>query len=214
MRDLFVPGVNLPTTPDNVHQRVEVCKINGKLVVPAVPPNAREERVFATFPERYRNWAAANDFPPPPTEHWDDVYRGERKIEIGGPIRGERIILGPTIRVTGGASVDDFHHYTLDVGPGENPSTWFTLTDRRPQAVDNGLLGVWNTSSQQPGLYTLRLRVYDSFDDLQEGKTTVTLIPAVSTPQPTASPARSPTPSRTPDPRATATPTPTPKPGG
>ncbi len=222
VRDVFVPGVNLPTKQDDLHQRIEVCKINGKLVVPVVPPNAREQRVFVAFPEPYRAWAAANGYPAPPAERCDDVYRGERKVEIGSPRRGDRIGVGTTVQVTGGAYVDDFHHYTLDVGPGDNPNTWATLTDRRTQAVDNGLLGVWNTSGQQPGPYTLRLRVFDSFDDVEETRLSVVLSALTPTPTPASTPPATPTPvgprtpaptapTRTPEPRST--PAATPKPG-
>ena len=48
-QDWFVPGINLPTKPDDWHQRVDVCKLNSKLATPLVPENARESLVFAAF---------------------------------------------------------------------------------------------------------------------------------------------------------------------
>ncbi len=218
VRDVFVPGVNLPTQQDDVHQRIEVCKVNGKLVVPAVPANARELRVFVRLPEQYRAWGEANGYPPPPTERCDDVYRGERKVQIAGPRRGDRVDAGAVVQVVGSAWVDDFRDYTLDVGPGDNPTAWSTLTDRRPQGVDNGLLGVWSTAGLQPGTYTLRLRAFDSFENALETRSAITVVaPATPTPPatpPPTRPAATATPARTPDARPTPTPSPAPRPGG
>jgi hypothetical protein len=211
VRDIFVPGVNLPTRSDDLHQRVEVCVVNGKRATPLVPPNAREMRVFVAFPEPYRAWADAHDFPQPPTEQCDDVYKGERKAEIIGPRPIDTILPGPSQQVVGTAYIDDFKHYTLDVGPGTSPSTWSTVTEQRAQAVDKGLLGVWNTAGLQPGQYTLRLRVFDSVGNAQEGRSTVTV--AGPTPQPTQSPVPSTVPTQPPGTRVpAANPTPSPSP--
>lgn len=220
--DLFARGLNLPTRPDDWHKRIEVCAVNGKVATPLTPPNARELRIFVQFPERYQAWAAANGYPPPPTETCDDIYKGERIAQVASPGPNDRIAVGATVQVVGSAYIDDFKSYTLDVGPGTDPNTWATLTDQRPQAVDNALLGVWNTAGHQPGTYTLRLRVFDSFSNAQEGRSSVTLA-APATPTPTQAPTRAPvpTPAATrpaqPTPAATTPPkpagTPAPKPG-
>jgi hypothetical protein len=212
IRDVFVPGVNLPTRQDDMHQQVEVCVVNGKRATPLVPPNARESRVFVVFPEPYQAWADAHDYPQPPTEQCDDVYKGERRAEIVGPRATDTILQGPPLQVVGTAYIDDFKHYTLDVGPGSNPTSWSPLTEQRPQAVDKALLGVWNTDGLQPGTYTLRLRVFDSLGNTQEGRSTVTL--GGPTPQPSQPPLLS-TPQTQPPgtrPPVTATPIPSPTP--
>ncbi len=167
--------------------------MNGKLVTPLVPANGREQRIFVRFPQQYQAWAEANAFPQPPTEHCDDVYRGEHKAEVTGPRPSDRLVVGASFQVTGSAYIDDFANYTLDFGPGTNPLEWRAITDKRPQGVDSALLGVWDTKDLQPGQYTLRLRVFDSLGNAQEGRSTVTLSP---TPTPTPTPAASPTPAR------------------
>lgn len=218
VKDVFVPGVNLPTKPDDMHQQVELCKVNGKRATPLVPANAREQRVFATFPEPYRAWASANGYPPPPTDDCSDVYTGEKRAEIAAPGPSDTVQIGTAVQIVGTAYIDDFHHYTLDVGAGDKPTTWVTLTDQRPQPVDKGLLAVWNTTGAQPGRYTLRLRVYDSFDNAQEGTAPVTLSPLPTpTPLPTARPTLAPSPTAaaaTRPPVPASPPTATPRPTG
>jgi 1A family penicillin-binding protein len=217
-KEWFAPGINLPNQPDNWHHQVAVCKINGKLVTPLVPENARENLVFVNLPEPVRGWGAEHGYPAPPTQDCSDVYLGEKIAEIQAPGASDRITVGQTLQIVGSAYIDDFSKYTLDFGPGDNPSEWMTITDQRPQAVDNALLGVWNTSGLQPGRYRLRLKVFDSFLNSQESAPLIVTLnaPATPTPQPTATPQpTTPTPAATKPatlpptrPPATATPKP------
>jgi hypothetical protein len=208
-QDWFVPGINLPTKADDWHQQVEVCKVNGKRVTPLVPDNARDKLVFVTLPEPVRAWGAAHGYPPPPSEDCSDVYQGERIAQIVAPAPTDRITVGQTLQIVGSAYIDDFANYTLDFGSGDNPGTWAPITDQRPQAVDKALLGVWDTTGLQPGRYRLRLRAFDSFQNVQESAPLIVTLsaPATPTPQPTATP-----PPATPTPPTaarTATPAPT-----
>src|SRR5882672_3727804 len=111
-QEWFVPGVNLPAKPDDWHQRVEVCKVNGKRATPLVPQNARDVAIFATLPEPYRAWASSHGFPDPPAEDCSDVYQGERVASILGPNPADRVTVGQTIQVVGSAYIDDFASYT------------------------------------------------------------------------------------------------------
>jgi membrane peptidoglycan carboxypeptidase len=204
--DIFVPGVNLPTNLDDWHQRVDVCKVNGKLSTPLVPENARESAVYVNLPAADHAWGAAHGLVGPPTDDCSDVYQGERIAQIVGPAPEDRIVVGQTLQIVGSAYVDDFSNYTLDVGPGDNPSTWTPITDKRDQAVDKALLGVWNTTGLAPGRYRLRLRVFDSFDNSQESQPLIVTLsaPVTPTPLPSATPVAPPTATRAP---ATSVPT-------
>ena len=226
-REWFVPGINMPTQPDDWHQQVEVCKVNGKRSTPLVPDNARDRLVFVTLPEPARAWGLVHGYPTPPTEDCSDVYQGERIAQILSPGSTDRITVGQTLQIVGSAYIDDFSNYTLDFGPGDNPSTWTPITDQRPQAVDRALLGVWDTTGLSPGRYRVRLRVFDSFLNAQESTPLIVTVSAQPTPTPTPTPsptappaALTPTPVRaatpatptTPQPtRAPATPTPRPR---
>jgi penicillin-binding protein 1C len=215
VKDVFVPGVNLPTRPDDWHQKAEVCKVNGKLATPLVPANARDVMIFAHVPEPYRAWASAHGFVGPPSEDCSDVYQGEHIAAVQSPSAADRITTGQTLQVVGSAYIDDFASYTLDFGPGDNPASWTSITEARPQAVDKALLGVWNTAGLQPGRYRLRVRAFDSFGNIQESPPLMVTVAAqpTPTPQPTAAPTKAPTPAATPQPTAKpATPTPQPTP--
>jgi len=207
--DIFVEGVNLPTKRDDWHQRVDVCKVNGKRATPLVPENAREIAIYATVPEPYRVWATTHGFPNPPAEDCSDVYQGERIASILSPNPAERLTAGQTIQVVGSAYIDDFASYTLDYGPGDNPTDWRPITDQRTQAVDRGLLGVWDTSGIPPGRWRLRLRAVDSFGNAQESAPLILTLsaPATPTPAPTVAPSPTVAPTRPATPAATPQPT-------
>jgi 1A family penicillin-binding protein len=157
---LFTPS-NVPTKPDDLYRRVEICKVNGKLAFDRVPANARESRVFVVFPPPDADWGPKNGFPAPPAQRCDDVYRGVKTADITVP--GPEAPVSGTVQVVGSAMMDDFDHLDLEVGAGANPAVWTKITDRRTEGVERALLGVWNTASFPPGRYTLRLTVFDSF---------------------------------------------------
>jgi 1A family penicillin-binding protein len=211
-QDWFVPGINLPTKTDDWHQQVEVCKVNGKRVTPLVPDNAREKLVFVTLPEPVRAWGVAHGYPPAPTEDCSDVYQGERIAQILTPGSADHITIGQSLQIVGSAYIDDFANYTLDFGAGDNPSAWTAITDQRAQAVDKGLLGIWDTTDLQAGRYRLRLRASDSFNNAQESEPLIVTLspPPTPTPQPTATPPPAPahtaTPGPTTPPQATSQP--------
>ena len=173
----------MPTQPDDWHQQVEVCKVNGKRSTPLVPDNARDRLVFVTLPEPARAWGLVHGYPTPPTEDCSDVYQGERIAQILSPGSTDRITVGQTLQIVGSAYIDDFSNYTLDFGPGDNPSTWTPITDQRPQAVDRALLGVWDTTGLSPGRYRVRLRVFDSFLNTQESTPLIVTVSAQPTPR-------------------------------
>jgi hypothetical protein len=189
-REKFAP-TNLPRRLDDLHRRVEVCKVNGKLAFDGVPANARESRVFVVLPAPYAEWGYQNGYPAPPTQRCDDVYRGLRIAQIERPLP-ETPVSG-VVQITGSAMVDDFHHLDLDVGAGAAPSQWSRLTGARTQSVDRALLGTWDTTGLSPGRYTLRLTVTDSFGNAIERMSPVVLAPPVLLPV-VASPAANATP--------------------
>lgn len=189
-RELFTP-INYPRKHDDLHRRVEVCKVNGKLAFEGVPANARESRVFVVLPSHSADWAARNGFPPPPTQRCDDVYQGIKVAEIERPPPESPV--GGVVQVVGSAMLDDFHHLDLEVGAGSAPLQWVKLTNARTHGVDRALLGVWDTTGYAPGRYTLRLTVYDSL-----GNSVERISPAVVAPPLLAPVIVSPVPNGTP----------------
>jgi hypothetical protein len=182
---LFTPA-NLPSRPDDLYRRVEICKVNGKLAFDLVPANARESKVFVVFPSPDTEWGPKNGYPAPPSQRCDDVYRGVQVAKIDGP-PAEGPVTG-TVQVVGSAMMDDFHHLDLEVGAGPNPTVWTKITNARTEGVDRALLGVWNTASFPAGRYTLRLSVYDSVGNVIQSASPVMVGTTAASPVPAGSP--------------------------
>ena len=186
VKELFAEA-DRPNRPDDLHRRVEVCKVNGKLAFDLVPANAREAKVFVVFPAPYTEWGPRNGFPAPPTQRCTDVYRGVKVAEIARP--GPETPLTGAVQVVGSARIDDFHHLDLEVGAGPSPTQWTKLTSGRTEAVDDGVLGVWDTGGFAPGRYTLRLTVFDSLGNAVQKTSPAVVAAPTPSPPPTASPA-------------------------
>jgi len=60
-----------------------------------------------------------------------------------------------------------FSHYVIEYGRGIFPDSWsidnITLINNGEEEITNGLLGFWNVTHLDDGVYTLRLTVYDNF---------------------------------------------------
>ncbi|MEM6529613.1 MAG: PKD domain-containing protein, partial [Chloroflexota bacterium] len=79
-------------------------------------------------------------------------------IVILSPVPGS-IISGNT-QILGAASHPQFLQYQVEYGPQPNPGNlFFPITGTAQRPVNNGLLGIWNTSTVDDGLYNIRLRV-------------------------------------------------------
>jgi len=182
---MFTPA-NLPSRPDDLYRRVEVCKVNGKAAFDRVPSNAREARVFVVFPSPDTEWGPKNGFPAPPSQRCDDVYRGVQVAKIDAP--GAETPVSGTVQIAGSAMMDDFHHLDLEIGAGATPTVWTKITEGRTEGVDRALLGVWDTSRYPAGRYTLRLNVYDSVGNAIN-TTSPVIVGAAASPVPVGSPA-------------------------
>lgn len=215
--EVFTRG-NVPTAVDDGVRSIDVCKVNGKLATELVPANAREARLFYTVPPEAVSWATQNGRPPAPTASCDDVYKGVKQAELTGP--SGTIAAQGSVLVTGSVAIDDFHHYDLDIGEGLAPSQWLPITLGRTQAVSAGPLGALNAGQLRPGIYTLRLRAFDSLGNSAETTRQLAIGAAAASPAPRPAvgptpptlvptpPTRVPTRAPTAPPTRTATPTP------
>lgn len=88
---------------------------------------------------------------PPPAMH--------ANVQILQPVDGAQI--EGRVDIRGTANIPNFQFYKIELGLGEQPSRWSTISDVRRTPVENGLLEVWDTSDLPVGSYTLRLVVVD-----------------------------------------------------
>jgi hypothetical protein len=149
---------------------------------------------------------------PPPTQACD-ANTPRPRAEVIRP-RNEADALDRTaIEIWGTALGPGYQGYQVEYGLGENPGGWGLVQERRPDAVQDGRLAVWDASQvNYSGPVTIRVIVFgpdnpftpENDPVLKEGKTVFNLQ------QPTPTPTTTPTETPTPTPTATASPTATP----
>lgn len=91
-------------------------------------------------------------------------------IVILSPVPGN--IVAGNVQVLGAAIHPQFLQYQLEYGPDPNPGDlWYQVGGISQTPVNNGFLGVWNTTSVQDSVYQLRLRIY-----LRDGTSLITVV--------------------------------------
>ncbi len=148
---------------------------------------------------------------PAPTQACDGNTPRPR-AEITRP-RNEADALDQTaIEIWGTALGPGYQGYQVEYGLGENPQGWGLVQGQRPEAIQDGLLAVWDASQvAYNGPVTIRVIVFGPDNPftpehdpvLREGRTVFNLR------QPTPTPTTTPTETPTATPTGTATPTPT-----
>ncbi len=109
-------------------------------------------------------------------------------IVILSPLPGN--VVAGNVQVLGSAIHPQFLQYQLEYGPDPNPGNlWFPATGAIRNTVLYNLLGIWNTTAVQDGIYQLRLRVF-----LRDATSLTTVVNNIRiqnnrpTPQPSATP--------------------------
>ena len=65
------------------------------------------------------------------------------------------------VAIHGTANIDRFQYYKIEVGQGQNPSSWTVVNSLHYTPVVQGQLEIFNSREYDPGIYTLRLVVVD-----------------------------------------------------
>ncbi|MCE7980521.1 MAG: penicillin-binding protein [Caldilinea sp. CFX5] len=159
-RTLWFADDRPPLPPEkDLHQRIKLDKLTGKLATEFTPPDAIEEKDFIVYPEQYRQWAERNGIPQPPTEQ-SDVYTGEANVVIREPVEGE--IVSGIVTVVGSADAPAFASYELQYGISHDPGAFSPpVSGPYGSPVVDNVLGQWDTSGLEEGPHTLRLVVRD-----------------------------------------------------
>ena len=193
-----------------------------------VPVNGRpdvleRERALATAwmqtTAAGQQWAAAQGSTSaaisPPTQACDgDTPRP--RAEILRPRNEGDALDRSFIEIWGTALGPNYQGYQVEYGLGENPGGWGLIQERRPEAMQDGLLAVWDASQvAYSGPVTIRVIVYGpdnpftpEFDPVtHEGRTVFFM--QQPTPTPTTTATATATTTTTPTPTETPTETPT-----
>jgi hypothetical protein len=66
-----------------------------------------------------------------------------------------------TVQIRGSAAAPDFQFYKMEVGVGEEPTAWHSISEVHRTPVPEGVLDVWNTDVLPEGAYRLKLTIVD-----------------------------------------------------
>ncbi len=154
--EIFLTG-NEPTSLDNLYQSFEINRETKRLATIFTPPELVEKRTYLVVPPEAQAWSRLKELPVPPLDY--DVIQippASAGVNFTAPQQFE--VVHGKINLLGSAAGDDFASYSLQIGKGINPQAWLTLGEPITRAVNNGLLGVWDTAVED-GLYVIRLVV-------------------------------------------------------
>ncbi|MCH8025847.1 MAG: transglycosylase domain-containing protein [Chloroflexi bacterium] len=192
--DLFVAD-SLPDAEDDWWTLVRIDTRTGLLAGPLTPDEFVEEQSFLQLPEGLSAWErnqalewaeeleTTTDEPPTEVTTASDL-----PIAISAPIRGEQIF--GLVDISGRASSNDFAGYRLEYMFETIPGDWIVFAESSTP-VEDGVLGVWNTTDLPLGLYTVRLVMDD--ERLGESSTRVqVLVVSAIPPTPTVLPPATP----------------------
>jgi membrane peptidoglycan carboxypeptidase len=89
-----------------------------------------------------------------------DGENGDQSVPVGITSPESAAPVDGLVIVRGSANSENFQFFRLEFQPSGSDS--WALIAQTGQPVDNGTLGVWDTSDLTPGIYTLRLTVVDT----------------------------------------------------
>jgi hypothetical protein len=182
--DIFAKA-SVPTKDDDWWQRVRIDTRNNLLAAPNTPAQFVEEKVMlvppGASPDRLKE-LADQGYPVAPTETSTAGNVGsDLSALITSPSPGANV--GASVQIAGRATSDRFDSYRLEYGVGAAPRAWARIS-QSTSPVENGTLGMWDTTRLEPGIYTIRLMV----EDERRGEITTTVSVFVGQPGSTATP--------------------------
>jgi membrane peptidoglycan carboxypeptidase len=162
--EVFMHG-NEPTQLDNLYRTFLTNRETGNLATIFTPPALIDEEIYMLVPPEAEAWARDTGKLALPEDYdaIDIPQTQSSNARITSPttfsnIRGK-------VPIIGRAFGEDFYSYRLQVGAGLNPSSWLQITDDVRKPVQNGQLGVWDTTGLD-GLYVLQLLVKHTDDSI------------------------------------------------
>lgn len=155
--EVFLNG-NEPTHADNLYQKFQVNRETGRLATIFTSPALVDEQVFMVVPPQAASWAIDAGIQQPPSAYdiLDISTSGTDNAVINSPSMFSNV--KREVPIIGRAAGEGFQSYRLQVGSGLNPSTWLQIGKESREPIQNGELGVWDTSGLS-GLYVLQLLV-------------------------------------------------------
>jgi membrane peptidoglycan carboxypeptidase len=209
--ELFAAGQGPLPAQYDLHQRIRIDKVSGRLATEFTPPDRIEERNVMLFPAKYRAWAEAHGIPQPAIEL--PTYAFPPELRLDAPANSAQ--LAGNTQITGRVRLPQPLTWRVEYGVGPNPLGWGVIAG--PNSGDReGPLADWDTAvpvqAHSVRDFSVRLAAYDPA--ISDYPVAVSNAVYVTIAEPTATPTvpstATATPTRTPTRQATATATRTP----
>lgn len=157
--EVFIAGSE-PTHSDTLFRRVEINRETGRLATIFTPVEQIEERVFMAIPPEAQAWAEQVGIPtiPEAIDQFSHISEMSPTARIDFPENFATV--GGKVSIMGRAAGPAFQFYRIQAGQGINPQSWLQIGQDHLQAIEGGLLAVWDTEGIN-GLYALQLLVVD-----------------------------------------------------
>ena len=202
--EVFVAGT-APTERCDIHVDLRLCSVSNRRASEFCPQNVLQEQYFEVYPPDYRTWAEANGKPQPPLEVCH-VHTRAPRVEISQPRDGDWV--EGIVPIYGSARIDDFHHFEVQYGVGENPIGWGPVAWQN-LVLEEAMLTSWDSRVLRNGLFSLRVVAFDRHGNTASSPAVrVRIMNPTPTPTPTPTATPTPTPTLTPTTSPTSTPTP------
>lgn len=156
VNEIFLEG-NQPTAYDSLYRVFQVNRETGLLATVFTPPELVEERTYLVYPPDVQAWAQASNIEQPPTLY-DAIQAPPPKPGAQLTSPAQFSYAKEKVELFGSAGDEGFVYYRLQFGQGLNPRTWQNIGTENFKSVENGRLGIWDTTGLE-GLYALRLLV-------------------------------------------------------
>ena len=155
-----------------------------------------------------QNWAGRRNISLPLRLPPTETCSGDSRpvVTINQPQQGDEII--GEVEVRGTVKGPNFNGYAVEFGLSHDPGGWGLVQARRPEAIEDGRLAIWDTSDiENFGNITLRVVIFGPNNPYTPENDPVTLEARVPLTllEPTATPTATPTETPTATPTATAT---------
>ena len=167
--EVFIIG-NEPSHIDHLFQTFHINRETDRLATIFTSPALIDEKVFMVVPPEAEDWARDAQLPQVPTAYdvLDVSTSQSRNARIASPAMFSNV--KGSVPIRGRATGENFSHYRLQIGAGLNPLTWLQIGDDVHKPVQNGQLGVLDTTGLN-GLHALQLIV--AYDDDRVESTTI-----------------------------------------
>lgn len=155
--NVLEPGLDFPAVESTPPSSILLIPTpTPSPVPPTLTPTPTPTRVRPTpRPPEPTETPAPTATPVPPTPICPNPG-----VQITSP--GMDAVLNGPVQILGTANIPNFQYYKIEVGSGENPTSWSLFSDLRKSPIAGGLLDIWDPSGYPAGVYKLRLTVVDN----------------------------------------------------